>query len=214
MERAFELVSNTADGVFAVDSRQRIVMWNDAAREMLGYEQGDVLGRHCFGVLGGRDADGLRICRKDCDAFTSSLRAELSATRDYRVRRRDGTSVWVNMTTLHLPSRWQQLSVLVHIFRDSSRVKLLETLLEQDLRKLAGPIESQEAELPGKVEKLTPREAELLQLLAAGVSTKGMCERLGVSEATVRTHVQHLIAKLGVHSRLEAVTLAIRHNML
>jgi two-component system, NarL family, nitrate/nitrite response regulator NarL len=55
---------------------------------------------------------------------------------------------------------------------------------------------------------LTPREFECLALLTEGLDTAAMAERLGVSRATVRSHVQAVLTKLGVHSRLEAASLA------
>ncbi|PRW62817.1 response regulator transcription factor [Actinopolyspora mortivallis] len=64
------------------------------------------------------------------------------------------------------------------------------------------------------LEELTPREHECLRLLATGAHTANMARSLGISTATVRSHVQGLLTKLGVHSRLEAVTLAIRHSLL
>jgi len=53
--------------------------------------------------------------------------------------------------------------------------------------------------------RLTPREHEVLQLLAAASPTRAMAEALGVSDNTVRTHVAHLLDKLGVHDRGRAV---------
>jgi DNA-binding NarL/FixJ family response regulator len=61
---------------------------------------------------------------------------------------------------------------------------------------------------------LTPREIECLGLLAAGLDTLEMSRRLGVSPATVRSHVQAVLTKLGVRTRLEAATLAIRHGLI
>jgi DNA-binding NarL/FixJ family response regulator len=61
---------------------------------------------------------------------------------------------------------------------------------------------------------LTRRELEVLRLLATGVNTKGAAEKLHVSPATVRNHVQNIFGKLGVHSRLEAVAYANRHRLL
>jgi DNA-binding NarL/FixJ family response regulator len=57
---------------------------------------------------------------------------------------------------------------------------------------------------------LTPRERECLQLIVEGQGTAAMAAYLGVSAMTVRSHVQSLLSKLGVHSRLEAVSLAAR----
>ncbi len=60
--------------------------------------------------------------------------------------------------------------------------------------------------------RLTPREAEILRALAAGESIPEIAERLGITVLTVQSHVKNVLAKLGVHSRLEAVTLAWRHG--
>ena len=54
---------------------------------------------------------------------------------------------------------------------------------------------------------LTAREVEVLAGLVDGASTKALAARLGVTSATARTHVQNVLAKLGVHSRLQAVAL-------
>jgi DNA-binding NarL/FixJ family response regulator len=61
---------------------------------------------------------------------------------------------------------------------------------------------------------LTGRERQCLSLLVEGLDTTGMAAKLGVSQATVRTHVQSLLTKLGVHSRLEAASFAVRYRLL
>lgn len=61
---------------------------------------------------------------------------------------------------------------------------------------------------------LTVRERECLALLVEGLDTAAMTLRLGVSTTTVRSHVQALLTKLGVHSRLEAVTFAVRYHLV
>jgi two-component system nitrate/nitrite response regulator NarL len=61
---------------------------------------------------------------------------------------------------------------------------------------------------------LTDRERQCLALLVEGLDTAAMARRLGVSRATVRTHVQSLLTKLGVHSRLEAVSFAVRYRLV
>ena len=57
---------------------------------------------------------------------------------------------------------------------------------------------------------LTPKERSVLELLVRGMSTPKIASDLGVGEATVRTHLQHLFNKFGVHSRLALVAHAIR----
>ena len=61
---------------------------------------------------------------------------------------------------------------------------------------------------------LTPRERSVLEGLVKGESTTLLAQRLGVRPATARTHVQNLLGKLCVHSRLEAVALAVEHDIV
>jgi two-component system, NarL family, nitrate/nitrite response regulator NarL len=61
---------------------------------------------------------------------------------------------------------------------------------------------------------LTPRELDVLQLLAAGLSTDKIGKQLGLTRATVRNHVQNLLPKLGVHSRIEAAVVALKAGLV
>jgi ATP/maltotriose-dependent transcriptional regulator MalT len=63
-------------------------------------------------------------------------------------------------------------------------------------------------------EHLTEREWQCLELLVTGLDTQSMAHALSVSVTTVRTHVQSLLAKLGVNSRLQAVALTVRTGLL
>lgn len=63
-------------------------------------------------------------------------------------------------------------------------------------------------------EFLTPRERAVLEGLVNGESTTALARRLGVRPATARTHVQNLLGKLCVHTRLEAVSLAVEHRLV
>ncbi|NHC12195.1 response regulator [Motilibacter deserti] len=61
---------------------------------------------------------------------------------------------------------------------------------------------------------LTPRELEVLVLIAEGLGNAAIGERLSVSVNTVRNHVANILAKLGVHSKLEALAVAVREGLL
>ena len=69
----------------------------------------------------------------------------------------------------------------------------------------AAPRAPRRRELSGDLRELTAREREILSLLAVGMGTAAIAGHLGISTATVRNHVQRIIAKLRVHSRLAAV---------
>lgn len=63
------------------------------------------------------------------------------------------------------------------------------------------------------LERLTPRETEILKALANGRTVTEIADRLGISALTVQTHLKSILAKLGVHSKIQAVTLAWRHGL-
>lgn len=65
-----------------------------------------------------------------------------------------------------------------------------------------------------QVEPLTPRELEVLRALTEGLSTPEICDRLFIAPNTLRTHVQNIMGKLRVHSKLEAVAFALRHRLV
>jgi two-component system nitrate/nitrite response regulator NarL len=64
------------------------------------------------------------------------------------------------------------------------------------------------------VEELTPRESEVLQLLAEGLPNKAIAPQLGISEHTVKFHVNAILSKLGAQSRTEAVVRATRVGLI
>jgi DNA-binding NarL/FixJ family response regulator len=66
----------------------------------------------------------------------------------------------------------------------------------------------------GMVEPLTPRELEVLRALTEGLSTPEICDQLFIAPNTLRTHVQNIMGKLRVHSKLEAVAFALRYKLV
>ncbi|HXF35812.1 MAG TPA: response regulator transcription factor [Actinomycetota bacterium] len=79
------------------------------------------------------------------------------------------------------------------------------------LEAIQGPLHVVPAEVA--LARLTPREAEILRALAGGASAQEVADLLGISRLTVESHVKSILAKLGVHSKIEAVTLAWRHGL-
>lgn len=64
----------------------------------------------------------------------------------------------------------------------------------------------------GPFSKLTPRESEILELMAAGQGNKVIARNLGISDGTVKLHVKAVLRKLGVHSRVEAAVMYIEYS--
>lgn len=81
--------------------------------------------------------------------------------------------------------------------------------LRSHARGFSPPPRPSKVQLGGALRSLTPREHEILKALCGGLRDNAIAGELGISANTVRTHVQNLLGKLAVHSRHEAVTLAL-----
>jgi len=73
---------------------------------------------------------------------------------------------------------------------------------------------SRNGQLGVKRDSLTAREREVLKLMAEGASSREIADRLGISYATVRSHIRSFDTKLGVHSKIEAVAAAREMNII
>ncbi len=79
---------------------------------------------------------------------------------------------------------------------------------------LLGPAARPRAAAPALPEALTPRETEVLQILAQGLSNRRIAERLGISEHTAKFHVNSIVTKLGAQTRTEAAMRAARLGLV
>lgn len=89
-----------------------------------------------------------------------------------------------------------------------------EVVIEGSFLRRPAPKPTAPGDLTRLATYLTQREVECLTLLTAGLDTATISRRLGISRTTVRSHVQAVLTKLGVHSRLEAASLAIRYGLV
>lgn len=88
---------------------------------------------------------------------------------------------------------------------------------EADAVVLADPVKPRDLREPIQEwieEALTPREVEVLELLAEGLPNKAIAERLGISDQTVKFHVASITGKLGAGNRTEAVRRALRRGLI
>lgn len=184
-----EVLSGGDPPAFATDQRHRILFWNEGATRVLGFEGKAVLGRACYEVLGGRDGFGNRFCYEHCPVVATVRSGERAAAFEIAVPAASGEVRTIEVTTSQLPSDRPGGFTLVHVFR---------------------AVEAPARTATPKEPPLTQRETEILRRVAAGLQNKEIAQELAISLATVRNHVHNVLEKLGVHSKLEAVSLAFR----
>lgn len=149
-----------------------------------------------FGDLRGRPAES--IVAPEDQALTRSERAKkllgVKGTSDYEIH-------------LMLPSGERRRVELSSVaLKDGSSVVGVFGILR--------PIETTKASSPEAADKLTPRQHEVLRLLARGSSTRQIAADLHLSVDTVRNHVRGILKGLGVHSRIQAIAVARRNHLL
>jgi len=103
---AFDFLANTAEAVCVIDDRQRIVLWNAGADELLGFEPHDVLDRCCFDVLRARDATGGAVCRRCCGPQRAVAAGKLVPSSDLQVMTKNNGRLRVKAATIVFPSKW------------------------------------------------------------------------------------------------------------
>jgi PAS domain S-box-containing protein len=202
-------LATAGDGACVVRGDGRIVLWNRAAERMLGYTAREALGRRCCDVFVGQDDDGNRLCYQGCHFMKLIEMGEAVQSFDMKTRSKAGRPLWLNVSILSVAEIGVDGPSTVHLFRDVTATKELLALVHE---RATAAAEHEAGVDPRAV--LSRRELEVLRLLAIGLNTRAAAERLHVSPATVRNHVQNLFAKLDVHSRLEAVAYANRHRLL
>lgn len=200
-------LTRAGDGAFVTAAQGRIVLWNRSAERILGFSARDVVGRGCCDVFGGYDDHGNRLCYQGCHVMTLLGMNEAVQSFDMRTRTKAGQPVWINVSILRTNGE-REGPLTIHLFRDVTASKELLALVHERLapRRAAGATGA----APGV---LSRRELEVLRLLTEGLNTSATAERLHVSPATIRNHVQNIFGKLGLHSRLEAVAYAAQQRL-
>jgi PAS domain S-box-containing protein len=113
---------------------------------------------------------------------------------------------------LHKTAHLDEVVEAVRGLRAGETLMPLEEVVE--LMRFAGTQREQEYEARQAIEKLTAREREVLQALAEGLDGEGIAEQLHISLRTERNHMSNILAKLGVHSQLQALVFALRYGVV
>lgn len=214
--QTLDWIASSREAAFAMDVMDRIVLWNRGCEQLLGRPADSVLGRRCADVLCGRDANGNVYCVRNCPVSLQAREMPHDPVNTFplRVRTpREGMKS-IRVSVFHIASQRPTLATLVHVLReDGSAISELETRLGEAARRGVVP-SAPKGNGEGNGATLTPREQDILRCLAEAVPTAGIAERLDISPVTVRNHTQRILQKLGVHSKLQAVVYAYRHDLI
>ncbi|MFP5447778.1 MAG: response regulator [Alphaproteobacteria bacterium] len=147
----------------------------------------------------------------------------LEATAALRAR---GVTAKIMMLTLHDDPEYVRAALAAgatgYVLKDAGLEDLREAVAQVLRGRLAIPAEVLSAlvsrparmQTAGAIERLTQREREVLDLVAEGLTNKAIARQLDISPATVKAHVERVIAKLGVADRTQAAVMAARRSEL
>ncbi len=207
----------SGEAMCAVSAQYRVVGWNRAAEQLFGVPESQALGRSCFEVVAGKDAQAAPVCGRGCLPMQLATRRLPVAAIDLERNGLVGGTQTLTCTTLTSHANGGRASpVLFHLFHPNDDRPKLKVLLGELARivngRAAEPVAS--APLAQPDARLTARELEVLRLVRQGLSTKDIASRLFVSPLTIHTHIQNIRGKLQVHNRLQAVAVAERSGLV
>ncbi len=210
-DETLERISRSGEAVFALDGANRVIHWNKACEALVGRPARHVLGKPCHEVLSGRDSNGNVYCHSSCPVAHQAREKSNDPVRPFEldVESGDGSRRRISTSLFAIPSYHPALTTVVHVLRPA---------VGPPATPPPGP-EPPEALTPvrggsGEPVALTAREKQILRCLARGLPTTGIAKELSIARVTVRNHVQNILQKLGVHSKLEAVVLAHRSRLI
>ena len=204
-----DLVDGTADSAFAVDGSGNIVAWNRAAEALFGVTAVEAMARPCGEIIRGMDECG-PVCSAECTVQQAVRKHHPVGNFDLQVETVNGRQ-WCNVSVLIVDEARSTAPCSIHIVRQIDVRKRLELLVRDFVVTGTGMPAEQAASLissahtPASETELSDRELGVLGLLAKGATTSAVAEQLHISRTTVNNHIQHILRKLDVHTRLEAI---------
>ena len=169
------------EALYVCDESMTVVEWNEAAEALTGIPAAEAVGQKCWRVIRGRSDAGEIVCHPGC-----------STARLARSTRPTGCGCLLVAT----PAGRKPLHISTIIVKGDHGTRVIHPMHNgvelADERPCADP------------PPLTPRQLEVLEMLAHGMRARAIAAELHLSEATVRNHIRAVRRELGTHSQLEA----------
>jgi DNA-binding CsgD family transcriptional regulator len=209
-------IARSGEAVMAIDYGDRVVLWNKEAERLFERSARSVLGKPCYEVMGGHDVHGNLYCYRACPVAHQARDVEAEPVHRFPldVRTGRGKTKRVTMTLFAIPAPRPSLSTIVHVFRESDKKpSAFERRLAEETKPPAPPLFPMSGGDAVAVE-LTQREREVLRHMSEGLTTAVIARKLFISPVTVRNHVQSILQKLEVHTKMAAVAYAYQNKLV
>ena len=192
----------TGDTAFAVDRSGVIVLWNSVAEKTLGYPASKALGKRCWKLLCGQDTYGNKYCNERCQLREMAFKHESVNGFQASFKTASAERKQFSISCLAMVDEPGN-ELLLHICQAQN-----ETLGHNNNHVVTA------SSANNHCGTLTRREIEVLNLLENGKSTAEIASMMSITTPTVRNHIQHILNKMQVHNRLEAVMLGKRFDLI
>jgi PAS domain S-box-containing protein len=180
------IIATTADGT--------VVTWNARAEALFGWTRDEAIGRDVVDLIVPDEG------RQTGEEVMATLQRGRAWQGPFRLRRKDGSSVTAFVKSSPIIDDSGTLIGIV-----GAAIEMGDEELARAVRTLV----SDGNNVPRRSRTLSPREREVLALLARGLTGEQIAARLVLSPETVRTHIRNAREKLGASTRVEAVTMAL-----
>jgi PAS domain S-box-containing protein len=180
--------------VIATDADGVVTTWNARAESLYGWSREEALGRHIGDLTVPEDS------RRTAEQIMDAIQRGASWEGTFRVRRKDGSRFTAFVKDSPILGAAGRLIGIVGV-----SIEIGDPALAEAVRTLVGDGTRPQR----RTRALSPREREVLALLARGLTGEQIAERLVLSPETVRTHIRNAREKLGASTRVEAVTMAL-----
>jgi len=213
MNQQQQVFTDSTEAVLGIDAGGRIFFSNDGCSQLLGQSPQELHGGRCAEILCGLDLDGEPVCSGSCPVRQMAAGTLPARDFDMLIGADEEHPVLVNVGacfTRGEPDDWAGGNVFL-LLRPVNTQRLLQRINRKQAVRAHGPASGSRRRRAGH---LTKRERELLGLVSNGLKTLQIAERLNISTETVRNHCKNIHAKLDVHSRTEAVSIALRQGLI
>lgn len=198
------ILASITDGIYAVDSERNLVLFNEAAAEMTGWDEKSALGLKCFNVMKLKNEEGISVCEKDCPMLQVWNTGENLVRDDLSFADRKKKTIQISGAYSPIKSSSGKNTGGVCVFRDVTKRKEVERLRSEFISTASHELRTPITTLEGyidlasneKVSKIDEKAKEFLgkahaTVLNMSVLVKNLLSVTKIDEGRIETHIEN-----------------------